>query len=198
MNAPDLPLLEWGANGLTAWCVWLAARGQVLTWPVGIAGSLLFGWLFFESRLYADATLQLFFIATSVRGWQQWHRHGGPADLSRLHEQGEGHLSAQRMAGLLLAGVVVTVAYGALLKHWTNAYAPYWDSAVLGSSVVAQLLLMRGHPATWPAWLVVNTLSVPLYLQRDLNLTAALYTAFWINAWYGWWRWHRSMALRTA
>jgi nicotinamide mononucleotide transporter len=69
---------------------------------------------------------------------------------------------------------------------------------VLVCSVIAQLLLMRGHRSTWPAWILVNTLSVPLYLSRGLQLTALLYAAFWINAWYGWWRWTRDEKAQAA
>jgi len=193
MNPTLATTLEWLANGFTLWCVWLAARGHLMTWPVGIVGCLLFGALFMESRLYADATLQLFFIATGVIGWRQWLHAGGP-----VQAQAERALSFKQLAAMVAAAVVVTLVYGALLRHWTAAYAPFWDSAVLASSVLAQVLLMRGHAATWPAWLVVNTLSVPLYFSRGLLLTAGVYTLFWLNAWYGWYRWHRLKPLRAA
>lgn len=189
--------LEWAANALMAASVWLAARGRTATWPVGIVGCVLFGWLFVGARLYADATLQAFFIGTSLWGWRQWHRAGGPADLAPAAGAQAPRLSTGMLVSLVLAAGAVTLGYGAALKHWTDAFAPYWDSAVLGTSVVAQLLLMRGHPHTWPAWIVVNTLSVPLYLQRDLHVTAALYAAFWLNAWHGWWHWRR-LAARPA
>jgi nicotinamide mononucleotide transporter len=42
---------------------------------------------------------------------------------------------------------------------------------------------------TWAFWLLVNTLSVPLFWQRELHLTAVLYAAYWLNAWWGGWRW---------
>jgi nicotinamide mononucleotide transporter len=65
------------------------------------------------------------------------------------------------------------------------------------ASVIAQVLLMQGRRETWPWWLLVNTLSAPLFLSRGLHLTAALYTLFWFNAWHGWWRWHRLQAKAT-
>jgi nicotinamide mononucleotide transporter len=79
------------------------------------------------------------------------------------------------------------------LHRYTAAYLPYVDSAVLGLSVVAQCLLMLRKLETWPWWLAVNTLSVPLFASRGLWLTAALYTAYWFNAGYGWWRWRREV-----
>jgi len=90
-----------------------------------------------------------------------------------------------------VAGVGVTVAYGALLHRFTDAYAPFADSAVLAFSVVAQLLLMQRRLETWGFWLLVNTVSVPLFASRGLTLTAGLYAVYWFNAWFGAWRWWR-------
>jgi hypothetical protein len=45
------------------------------------------------------------------------------------------------MAGI---GVLATAGYGLMLQAYTNAYAPFIDSAVLMFSIVAQLLLMGG------------------------------------------------------
>jgi nicotinamide mononucleotide transporter len=64
------------------------------------------------------------------------------------------------MAGI---GVLATAGYGLMLQAYTNAYAPFIDSAVLMFSIVAQLLLMGRRLETWPFWLLVNTISVPLY-----------------------------------
>ncbi len=192
MNQPDaMAWLEWSATAFTAWSVWLAARRHLATWPVGIVGCLLFGTLFYRTQLFADAMLQAFFIVTSLIGWWQWRRlNAAPACVARVA------LRWPAWAGLVLIGVVVTLVYGALLAHWTQAFAPFWDSAVMIASVIAQVLLMQRRRETWPWWLLVNTLSVPLFLSRGLHLTAVLYTLFWVNAWYGWWRWHQ-LQLKT-
>jgi nicotinamide mononucleotide transporter len=186
MNLSHVTPLEWWANGTTALSVFLAATGHILTWPVGIAGCILFGIVFYEAQLYADVTLQLFFVGTSLIGWRQWHRAGGLVQSARQRP-----ISGRSLGIMVLIALTVTVLYGLLLHHWTQAFAPYWDSAVLTASVVAQILLMRGNHQTWPAWLLVNTLSVPLYLKRELQVTAALYALFWLNAWWGWWHWRR-------
>ena len=67
-----LPWLEITANAFNAVSIGLAARNQVSTWSVGIVGCVLFAILFLNTQLYADALLQVFFIATSAYGWHQW------------------------------------------------------------------------------------------------------------------------------
>ncbi|WP_374434480.1 nicotinamide riboside transporter PnuC [Inhella sp.] len=184
MNLPGS--LELAANAVTALSILLAARNHLATWPLGILGCLLFGWQFWQAQLYADATLQLFFIATSAWGW--WHWQGG-----RQPARAVSHASGRAvLAGVLLA-VAVCVGYGGLLQALTDAWMPFVDAAVLGLSVVAQWLLMQRKLATWGFWLAVNTLSVPLFASRGLTLTAVLYAAFWVNALYGYWHWRRQL-----
>ena len=190
MPWPDtLALLEWSATLMTALCVLLAARRHIATWPVGIVGSALYMRLFHDTQLYADATLQVFFIGTGLWGWRAWLRQ---APTSPNHASTAApRLTLQHGLMLLALGLGVTLAYGALLAHWTQAYAPFWDSAVLSTSVIAQWLLMQGRRETWPCWILVNTLSVPLYLSRGLHITAVLYALLWLNAWHGWWVWRQ-------
>ena len=190
MPWPDtLALLEWSATLMTALCVVLAARRHIATWPVGIVGSALYMRLFHDTQLYADATLQVFFIGTGLWGWRAWLRQ---APTSPNHASTAApRLTLQNGLMLLALGLGVTLAYGALLAHWTQAYAPFWDSAVLSTSVIAQWLLMQGRRETWPCWILVNTLSVPLYLSRGLHITAVLYALLWLNAWHGWWVWRQ-------
>lgn len=95
------------------------------------------------------------------------------------------------------AGIAAVVIYGMLLHRWTNAYAPFIDSAVLVFSVIAQFLLMSRRIETWAFWLLVNTVAVPLYYSRGLHLTAVLYAAYWFNALLSWY-WWRVQARRAA
>lgn len=179
--------LELVADLVNLIAVLLAARNSVHTWSSGILGCVLFGWLFFESQLYADVTLQGFFIVTSAMGWWAWLRGNAGTQLP------VSRTAPGTLAWMAALAVVVALAYGALLHHFTDAYAPLVDSLVLTFSVLAQLLLMRRRLENWYAWLLVNTLAVPLYASRELYLTAGLYTLFWCNAWYGLYRWRREL-----
>jgi nicotinamide mononucleotide transporter len=168
--------LEIAANVFNAASIFLAARNSFHTWWVGIVGCVLFGLVFFNAQLYADVTLQLFFVVTSIMGWINWVHGNAGAGISVRRTQ------ALPLAGMLLAGAVVAVLYGWLLHRFTNAFAPFLDSVVLAFSVLGQLLLMRRRYESWWCWLLVNSIAVPLYSTRGLTLTAVLYAGFWINA----------------
>jgi nicotinamide mononucleotide transporter len=178
--------MEVAANAVVTLSIWLAARNSSATWPTGVLGCALFMLIFVRNQLYADATLQLFFVVTSLVGWSQWSH---PATPTTTRERPITTAKASTIAWMILAAAGVTGTYGWLLHRFTDAYLPYMDSAVLALSVIAQCLLMQRKVETWAFWLTVNTLSIVLFASRGLLITAALYAAYWVNAWYGWGRW---------
>jgi len=179
--------LEIAANALATLSILLAGRNNVHTWWSGIVGCSLFAVLFYETRLYADVVLQLFFVASSIIGWWRWvkGKDGTPLPITRA--------TAPELTCSVPIGIAATAAYGAMLHAYTNAYAPFIDSSVLVFSVIAQWLMMQRRVETWPFWLLVNTIAVPLYASRGLNLTSVLYGVYWINAVVSW-RWWRGVA----
>ncbi len=181
MNGP----LELAANLFTAMAIFLAGRNSVHTWWSGIVGCALFALLFYQANLYADMLLQAFFIVTSVLGWWKWVRgaHGAPLPIT--------HANFASLLWTIPAGVAATVAYGALLHFYTNAYAPFVDSAVLVFSIIGQILLIQRRIENWAFWLLVNSIAMPLYFSRGLYMTGALYIAFWINALASWMWWRK-------
>lgn len=179
--------LEVTANLAATVSIVLASRNNVHTWWIGIVGCVLFALLFFYAKLYADVTLQLIFIVTGIVGWWYWKR-GSAGTMPPIQ-----HASPVLLGTMAVISVGTTAGYGALLHGLTDAYAPFVDSAVLVLSLIAQFLLVRRLIETWAVWLLVNTIAVPLYLSRGLDLTAALYALYWLNTFYGAWQWRREM-----
>lgn len=202
--------LELWANIFTIACIVLAGRNSIHTWWTGLVGCVLYGIMFYNVQLYADATLQVFFFATGVIGWLAWKskpvlKRTNPSFIAgetgkQYHELQElpiGKANKEYMVVAVGTAVAVAIAYGWLLHTFTNAYAPWIDSTVLAFSVVAQLLLMSRSIQTWQVWLLVNTLSVPLFWSRELYLTSVLYGFFWINAAVSYFNWKKLMEKQT-
>jgi len=180
--------LEIASNAFNLISVLLARRNNAWTWPVGIVACVLFGVLFFHVKLYADVSLQVFFVLTSAYGLWQWKRGG---------EQKSGllitRLEARTFLGLLELAAVSTGLYGAALHYWTDASFPFVDSIVLMLSILAQFLLMARKIENWLVWTLVNIVAVPLYASKALYLTSGLYAVFLANAIWGWFSWRKLM-----
>lgn len=168
--------LEIAASAVTTISILLAGRNSIHTWWTGIIGCVLFGLLFWQAKLYADVSLQVFFVLASAFGWWQW-LYGNKGKSLPITRAGGRQIAKIAPLGLLIAG-----AYGAMLFHFTDAYAPYLDSSILVFSVIAQWLLMQRKLESWWFWLLVNTVAVPLFASRELYLTSFLYACYWINA----------------
>lgn len=173
-------MLEIIANIFNLGSVFLANRNNVHTWWTGIVGTILFGVLFFEVKLYADVILQIFFIVTNIYGWWAW-LYGGA-------ERRELPISRINLPSLIfytIAAILITAGHGYLLYTLTDASFPFIDSIVLVFSIIAQFLLMKRKLESWYFWILVDLAACPLYAAKELYLTSAIYFLFLLNAVWG-------------
>lgn len=154
-------------------------------WPLAISASLLYCALFWRSRLYGEASLQVFFAVVALWGWFQWLR-GKRADGSALRV---ARLGPRGVAATLAACALLWPATAWLLDTWTDTDVAWPDGFTTSISLVGQFLLGRKYVENWLAWLAVNTVSVALFLYKALWLTAALYTVFIVLSVLGWRAW---------
>ena len=162
-------------------CVALAVMQRIETFAVGIANNVFFVVLFTDARLYADAALQVVYIALGVMGWWVWAtRAREPADVKRA--------STQLLLAITLGVGLATLILVPILRAAHGA-APGWDALTTSMSLGAQLLLNLKRLETWYVWIAVDIIYVPLYLSRDLNLTALVYVVFLALCIQGWRQW---------
>jgi nicotinamide mononucleotide transporter len=167
-------------------CVWLVVREDVISWPIGLANNLVFFALFFSARLYADMTLQLVYFGLGIYGWWQW-LHGGAnhgiLEISRARRGEWIVLAAAIPVSLIVVIQILTVLGGA---------APLWDGLTTILSLAAQFLLCRKRLENWYFWIAADLIYIPLYISRDLFLTALLYGIFLIMCLIGLTQWKRT------
>jgi len=162
-------------------------RVNPLGWPLAIVSSLLYLALFWNSRLYGDGSLQLFFAVVAGWGWWQWLR-GTQADGQALRVRA---LAPRGRLAALLAGLALWPALGWFLKRWTDTDVPWWDAFPTAFSLVGQWLLGRKYLENWPTWVAVNIASVGLFAYKGLWLTVLLYAIFVAMSFAGWRAWAR-------
>ncbi|MDH5539469.1 MAG: nicotinamide riboside transporter PnuC [Rhizobacter sp.] len=162
-------------------------RVDPIAWPLAIASSLLYFALFWKSRLYGEASLQIFFAVIAVWGWWQWLR-GKQADGAPLRVR---HLPTRQRWLLLAIFAAAWAAMGTFLRSFTDTDVPWADALPTTGSVIGQWLLGRKHVENWPVWVLVNLASVALFAYKGLWLTVLLYAMFIPMSVFGWRAWLR-------
>ena len=163
-------------------------RVNILGWPLAIVSSLLYFLLFWNSRLYGDASLQLFFAAVAGWGWWQWLR-GTDASGQR---PARAHARAARAAGSRSPRSPSPGRRPASsCARFTDTDVPWWDAFPTAASVLGQWLLGRKYVENWPVWIAVNVVAIALFAYKGLWLTVLLYAIFVAMSVVGWRAWRR-------
>lgn len=184
----QLPPLEAAGVLFSVLYLVLAIRESLWCWPSAFLASVLSVVVMFDARLYSEAALNVFYAAMAVYGYWQW-RYGGRARGAEELPIGVWPLSAHVLAigGSLAASAVV----GWLMSEYTDAAFPYADAFVTVSSVVTTYMVARKILENWLYWLVIDSLSLYLYLQRELYFYAGLFALYLVLVVIGLVRWHR-------
>ena len=170
-----------------AFCVLLTVDAKIANFPVGLGNNVFLFLVFLEARLYADMSLQVVFFILGVIGWWSW-LYGGP-NRTRLTIT-----RARRWEWAVLPPLAAGPIYGMslLLTHLGDA-APVRDAATAVLSIAAQYLLNRKRFEHWWIWILVDVISIQLYVDRQIYLTAGLYVLFMGLCVAGLWQWHRTL-----
>ena len=170
-----LPTLEWLAAGLGVINIALLIFRSQWNFAFAILSVSLYVFIFFESRLYAESGLQVFFILANIWGWTMWRRalRAGVDD----RKVAVRWLDWRGRIVWLTVTAAISLNLGWLLHQYTNAAMPFADSAIAGASVAAQILLGLRRIENWVLWIAIDVGAIALYLERGLYPTAGLYAA---------------------
>lgn len=169
-----------------ALCVWLVVRENVWNFPIGLLNVAAFSIVFFQSRLFADAGLQVVYFVLGVVGWRLWLQGGENQTRLRLSRIGK-----IEVVWLGFFVILSTLSLWKTLQH-VGGSASFWDALTTSLSLASQWMLNRKQLESWIGWIVVDAIYVPLYISKGLYLTAILYAIFLCMAIIGWKQWHRT------
>jgi len=174
--------------------VWLSTQENIWSWPTAIINVGLYTLLFFREKLYADAGLQVIYLALSIYGWYEW-KFGGE-NRTELHVS---RLTPRLAVTLGAIGVVGSAALGTFLHRTTDAALPYLDATLSVFSLVAQWMMTRKILENWAIWIALDVVYVWMFVfLKHLNFTAFQYGVFLVLAVLGLRDWKRSFDARHA
>lgn len=173
--------------------LWLEYKANIWVWIVGAIMPMVHGMLYLQSGIYADAAMQLYYVAAGIYGLFVWLR-GEKRSEKRVDIQ---YTPKQWIFSLVAVYVVLHISLYFLLTEFTDSRVPLFDSMSTALSIVAMWMLSRKLVEQWLVWLVVDMISVGLYLYKDIPITAMLYMLYCALAVAGYMRWRKQVLIKS-
>ncbi len=170
--------------------LFLSVRQNIWLWIFGFASSALYIAVFFQSKFYADMSLQVYYLVVSVYGFLHWtlkKQASGGNDLPVVSVNGK------QIMMLSLAAVAIWAIYYFVLSNFTDSDVAFPDSITTALSIVATWMLARKILEHWLIWIFVDAFSALLYLYKELYFTTGLFVVYTIMAIIGYLRWRKDL-----
>ncbi|WP_299789474.1 nicotinamide riboside transporter PnuC [uncultured Shewanella sp.] len=196
LNTVSGALVE--ANALTAWeavavilaagYLVLAMKGSIWCWFAAFFSTAIYTALFWKVSLLMESVLNVYYMAMAVYGFQQWSR-------GKQDEHGSTVISwsLTRHTQIIAVTAAISVAVGYLMSNHTQASYPYLDAATTCFAVMTTYLVAKKVLENWLYWVVIDLVSIYLYLQKGLMLTSLLFILYVGLAIGGYFLWRSSM-----
>lgn len=194
----------------------LSIKQHILTWPIGLASSVFYVYIFFASKFYADMSLQLYYVWVSIYGWILWgkrKKQKTSASESRLSETNEAsetqetdktailnvtHVTKKMLIEIAIISAILTFAIYFILSRYTDSSVPFGDALTTALSIVATWMMARKILEHWIFWVFIDFMSLCLYLYKGLYATTILFAVYTISAIIGYFEWRKSIHINSA
>ncbi len=192
MAIKAMTILEVLAVMLAIAYIVLAVKENIWCWVAGFCSTLIYLYLFFNSQLYSESLLQLFYLAMSVYGWVSWQRidhsnfqHGKQNHARKIVRQ----LPLSMHIKIILIGSLSALLLGSLMQHFFHAALAYIDAATTIFAIISTYLVTQKIIENWLYWIAIDALSIYMYIVKGFYLTSllfGLYIVLSITGYYAW------------
>lgn len=175
---------EWFGVFFSMIQVLLASRNKSTNYLFGIAGIALTLYVMLAAKLYAEFTLNLYYLAMSIYGWLYW-KYG--------QQKTEAKISTTQTSEKWMVLGIVSFTFGLFwffLTHYTDSDVPIWDSLVSAFAWAGMWLMAKRKIENWILLNISNLISIPLMIHKELYLYAVLAVFLFIVAVVGYFKWN--------
>ncbi len=166
--------------------LYLSIREKAGLWIFGFFASLLYIWVFYHSKLYAEISLQFYYLFVSVYGWISWQQKSETTQSKVLQIT---TLSKNQYIPYFLGTIGVFLIYYVVLRFLTDSPVPVADSVVGSLSIIATWMLARKKIENWLVWILADAFACGLYFYKGLYPTAILFVVYTVMAVVGYFQW---------
>lgn len=175
--------MEWLGVAFSVAQVLLARLNKPINYLFGIGGISLTLWVMFSAKLYAEFTLNIYYLVMSIYGWLFWkfgkQQHETPISASTKNDW-------TKVVGIVVISFLI---FYFALTHFTNSDVPLWDSLVSAFAWAGMWLMAKRKIENWILLNISNLISIPLMIHKDLYLYAILSAFLFMVATSAYFKW---------
>lgn len=173
--------------------VWYARKESILVYPVGIVSVVIYVFIFFNARLYADAGINFFYFVMSVYGWYHWTHKNGHAEMREISVNS----TKEQILGVVLTIVSFFVILGLIWLFnrddvvYMSSFVPYIDSFTTAIFLIGMWFMALKRIENWLYWIAGDLIAIPLCFSKGLVFTSFQYLVLLIIAILGYFEWRK-------
>ena len=167
--------------------LYYSIKGDKRLWVYGLITSSLYVYVCFSAGIYADMGINIYYVVVSIYGWIHWTLYG-------QDNRNEIPITRLKFSEFVLIGLITIVLYAAIafiLIKFTDSTIPYWDAFTTAASITATWMLARKILEHWLIWILVDAISIGLYIYKDLYPTTLLFLVYTVMAVIGFIQWKK-------
>lgn len=172
--------------------IYLLTRCNLWNWFFGILTVSLYAIIFFNIKLYADMSLQGVFLFFQFYGLYQW-RYGSKENKPIALQV----VSLSTCLMLVVAAIILFAGISFILKYSTDSTTIYADAMITALSLIAQWMMSKKYLQHWVLWIIIDLISINLYISKTLYVTALLYLVFMLLCFKGYYQWRETLNKST-
>lgn len=184
---PDTPIgIICGIAGCI--CVALTAKGKISSYLFNFIQMITYMLICWNAALYFEFGEQVFYFIACIFGTILWKRN------MKKNTDGTEQVIAKKFKWwywlvVIAATALTTWGLGLFGTYVLGGTLPYLDAFTVSLAVIAQLLMVWRFREQWAIWIIIDIASLVMFIQLANWSMVAMYIAWTINAFYGWYNW---------
>ena len=124
-------------------------------------------------------------------GYYSWNNNNYKNNLTLVVSEKElrFHLIA------ILSSFLTAICLGWYFENYSDATSPYLDALTTIFSFFATYLEAKKILSAWIYWIIINALTIGLYLTKGLDIYATLSVIYFVMSFVGYYKWKKSLKI---
>lgn len=184
-----MSLLDWFGFITGVLCVYLIVKENDFNWLIGIVNSVILLFVFLKGNLYAQVGLQALYVVEGFFGWYKWIQR------DKVTKEKIIKINKISTANIVLCAAIEVIGVIALYYLFKNTQdaAPFLDSLITVSSILAELMLCWKLYESWLVYLITDFVSIGLLISQGMYITTGTYVALSLLCLMGLREWYKSL-----